>query len=227
MFEIFTTLIIQALAKVFGTSVDIIAKDVSWKRSMAATFMKLFDSLFELENDSRAVYQLLKRIADKESVPETVKFNESMNALFRSYEAFVKHLRDVESKLAIYNQDLQITISDMLRSKVGAWITIDMLLDAVPKIKEGEELVMIYPTNIPQGDLLEIAEASQGELEEQAKQIRKSVLEKFNRKAVDLRFPYEAGIAIRDAQDAFQKIQHAREQLAEFIRTNFPLKEMS
>jgi hypothetical protein len=133
MFEILSTLIVQALSKIVGTSVDIVAKDVSFKRSMAAACIELFDSLYKLENNSKAAYTIIREMADGKRIVTKVMIKDKMEDLFCSYEAFVKNLRTVESKFAIYNPDLLVSVRDgVMRSKFGMFKNIDLLLDVAP-----------------------------------------------------------------------------------------------
>jgi hypothetical protein len=230
MFEILSTLIVQALSKIFGTSVDIVAKDVSFKRSMAAACIELFDSLYKLENASKAAYTIFKEIADGKRVTTKVMIKDKMEDLFRSYEAFVKSLRIVESKFAIYNQDLLIKVRDgVMSGKFGMFKNIDLLLDAAPiQVVEENKLTssITYLAVVPEEDLFKPIHSMQGNSENELKQLRKSILSKFEKRTVNLELPKEAEIALRSAEENIRNIQQTREQLAEFIKENFPLKDI-
>jgi hypothetical protein len=239
MLEIFTSIIIQALSKIFEKSADMVAGDISWRRSIAAACIKLYDSLEKLESDSRAAYESFKAMAEGTRTPTKVMIKDRMDALFKSSESFIKNLREVESKLNIYDQDLLIKIRDIRSMKFGTLVAVDMLLDAAPShIKEGKKLTSLisYPTSIsdlsaqyvqtyPSGSLY-IKEISNEWIENEVKKIRKSIKAKLKKKTVDLALPAEAKIALRGAEDNIRTIEQTRKQLAEFIKQNFPLNEI-
>ncbi len=230
MFEVVTTIITQALSKILGTSVDIVAKDVSWKRSMAAACIDLYDSLTQLEDSSKTAYAIFKAIADRTRTPTKTKIKDVMEPLFDSFVSFDKSLRKVESKLGIYDRDLLFKIRDIRSLKFGILDTLDMLLDAAPvQLKDSNKLTSLieYPTVVPPRDnSLGALQSTPSSVEQEIKRIKTHVMARFKKTTVDLNVPAEAAIAIRTAEDNLRSIEQTRQQLAEFIKENFPLKEI-
>jgi hypothetical protein len=230
LFEILTAVITQALSKILGTSVDIVAKDVSWKRSMAAACIDLYDSLTELENSSRTAYTIFKAIAERTRTPTKTKIKDVMEPLFASFVAFDKSLRKVESKLGIYDRALLFKIRDVRSLKFGILDTLDMLLDAAPvQLKDSDKLTSLieYPTVVPRSDdSLGALQSTPSSVEQEVKRIKAHVMAQFKKTTVDLNLPAEAAIAIRTAEDNLRSIEQTRQQLAEFIKESFPLKEI-
>lgn len=230
MFEIFSTLILKALSKVFDTTIDSVAKDFSSKRSMAAASIELFDSLYKLENTSIAAYTVFKEIADGKRTTTKVMVTDKMEDLFRSFQTFVKNLRAVESRFEIYDHELLVSARDLtIMGKRSMFEHIDMLLDAVPsQVRRENKLTssITYLAEVPETNLFEAAHTIQGKSGREIAALKKSILSKFKKKAINLELPSEAKIALQSAEKNIKSIQETRERLAEFIRKNFPLKDI-
>jgi hypothetical protein len=230
LFEILSTVITQLLSKILGSSVDIAAKDLSWRRSMAAACIDLYDSLTELENSSRTAYTIFKAISEGTRTLTKTKIKDVMEALFKSFLAFHKSLTRVESKLGIYDRALLVKIYDVRSSKFGILRTLDLVLDLAPvQAKDGGQLTSIikYPTAIPQIiDSLGPTQSSPSDVEQEIKRIKQHVMPQFKEALADLNVPAEAAIALRTAEENLRSMDETRQKLADFIKENFPLKEI-
>ena len=74
MFAIISELIVQAIGKITGTSIDAVSKNISRGSSLAAKLINLFSCLAELERTSQELHGNLVLIASgKEPVTEIAK----------------------------------------------------------------------------------------------------------------------------------------------------------
>jgi hypothetical protein len=232
MFEILSTIITQALSKIFGTSVDAVVKELSWKRSAAVALIELYDSLFKLELASKSAYEKFVGYMNGTRVPLKTTIRDELKLLLTNFEVFIRNLRSVESKLLIYNHELHLALIDTSWAKTRTLATIDLITEVVPVAEEDTKgkltYLVTYPTALPAPNFFGTQKAPKlgHELEDEIKRLRSNLLSKFKKKTVDMSIPAERDIAIKLAEENIRQMERARQNLAEFIQRNFPLKDL-
>ncbi len=233
MFEILSTLIIQALSKIFGTSVDAISKEVSWKRSTAVALIELYDSLLKLELASQTAYETFDGYLKGTKVPLKTTIRDTLQRLFTVFEVFIKKLRTVESKLSIYDSELYLAlVHHALFTKTRTLATIDLITEVIPSAEKdnGGKLTYLitYPTELPAAHSFGTKKAPVlgPDLEDEVKKLKRSLLSKFKKKTIDMSITAEGEIALKFAEENIKQIERVRRSLADFIQQNFPLKDI-
>jgi hypothetical protein len=170
MLEVLSTIIGKSIEKIIGSSIDIVAKKISWKRSLASKLINLFSCLAEIEKVSQAFYDDLILLASgKEPLTEIAKvpmgrivIKKRAEELKRAVTKFSEQFREIEVYISIYDEDISFNFNGILISK-GKYIEaldflIDFFLISCPSLKESEDLstaYLVFPSILPNTNIVE------------------------------------------------------------------------
>ena len=232
MLEILTSVLTNSISKLFATSVDIVSKDVSWKRSTSTKCIDLFSSLLALEQHSKEIHREVKGIIEGTEVLSKVVLRKKFERFFKSYESFIRELRTVQSILSIYDDDLLVRLEGLRKNKQFNTQILDLMLEVSPRSTTEDgcaTTIIMYPTR-PLPTTLDtpriFPQATQSDLEQEAQKIKKQIMKKLAFKSADIAVPQEGHIVLENTDKDIQQIENLRVELSDFIKKNFPLDEI-
>ncbi|MGD2180276.1 hypothetical protein [Lusitaniella coriacea] len=232
MLEILTALITNSLSKLFDTSVEIVSKDISLKRSASSKFIDLFSSLFELEKTSKEIYHYLKESIEGGQVLTKVVIRKKLERFFSAYKKFIREIRSVQSTLLIYDNELLVNLEGVRERKKTNIEILDLMLEVspYPAIENNCATTrIIYPTRLPSSHLVDkthFPNLDKQDLAKEAQKIKRRIIKRMKFKTIDMTVPKESKFLLANLGRDVQQIEHLRKELSNFIKTNFPLDEI-
>lgn len=243
MFEILSQFVLDSLSKAIEYSLGLKTSSISRKRSLFSKLITLYDALEELENSSIAAYKELNSYASRKSVPTKTVANKYLSALANSYKNYVSALNEVESMLSIYDRPLMLILgqgstgkSSLLkelsdRRHQSDSRTINLTSEVYPKqVRCDEKLTfnVSYPTSYPSTNIEfdQYRRLSKDELDKEAKKLFRELKKSLKSKQIDLRSPSKLEEALAHGESNILLMSRSRQQLANFIKENFPLEKL-
>ena len=139
MFESLSNFIVETIDLLFRT------KTVP-ESSMYIAFLRLFDSLFKLENASKAAYKEFKGYADGTEIPTKTIFSARLYSLLRACQEFLENLKAMSSILALYNKELFTVLGGVFYEKTSYLEAVDIFLETCP-LQGKEDFLVNYPNS--------------------------------------------------------------------------------
>jgi hypothetical protein len=227
MFESLSNFIVETIHLLFKT------KTVP-ETSMYIAFLRLFDSLFKLENASKAAYKEFRGYADGTEIPIKTIFRSRLFSLLTACREFIEHLEAMSSILVLYNQKLFVALGGVSSGKKGYLKAIYIFLETCPT--EAQEIFLVnYPIDLSLDsfasyDFSQHFSKDLGFSWEYDNQDYHDLLKKLGsqikKMTVDLRILNQSQTAFKKAEQNIQAIEYVRQELADYIRDNFPLNKI-
>jgi len=160
MLEVLSAIIVKAIEKIIGSSIDTVAKKVSWKSSLAAKLINLFSCLCEIEKSSQEFYEdLLLLASGKEPITEIAKvpmgrivIRKRSGELKNAVTKFSEQFKEIEAYLSIYDNEVSFGLNDIMLSKTRYIKAIDFFLASCPSFREFDDLstgYLVFPSALP------------------------------------------------------------------------------
>lgn len=231
MFEVFSALIIQAMAKLLNEAANTMPDEVSQRRTIFMRFFGLFTSLLALELAAKEAHQLLQGIAEGKKKFVKVMVQKKLDEVPKAADAFVEAFSAANRTFGVAEENLYVTFYGRKSKQSRNAEILNFLTIASPTLwgADGQaSKVLSYPTRLPQPEWFETQypDLDLEAVQAQVKRTRLETLERLNKQAVDVTDGAALSEALAGVDDYLAKVERTRRGLAAFIKQNFPLSDM-
>jgi hypothetical protein len=218
MFELLGALVAKALEKILGEAIDIGKQSVLDRRKLFRKFFDLYESLIELEKQSKAAYTEFMGYANgTEALTRTVP-RKKLAALDEALSEFTSCAAKIASIVSLYDGALLVTLNDVAAQK---GMNLRYLGLIVPEAIEYE---LIVPTRWPTEQTK--LRMSTKEFHSKMHLRSKEVENEFGIVRIDLRQREDIARILGHSETVIERISKGKEELGAFIRANFPLDKV-
>jgi len=220
MFEILGSLVVKGLEKIIDAAVDLEKQSITERRKFFHQLVGLYDSLIDLEEESRKVLKeflgyATGTVALTRTIPSTY-----LHRLGDSVRAFRSYLAPISSVIDIYDGELRASMAAAIDLK-GRNIE-DFEIVVLPYMREA--YFMSVPTKQPARNILDRLFKLKwtGALEEYDSEVK----EAYGIQRIDLRDRERLLDFLKNCEQALKEIAEVRSKLAAFIRKNFTVDKI-
>ena len=226
------------LREVFKRQLQISEKRNFWKRSAIGKFMALHESLLDLELASFHLYDLFIELSDDDAVLVKIIVKARLTSLSKSFEKFINAYREIEKLLSIYDDSLRLHLVEVITMKEKFWANVELWDKALPVNKDAEgrlsstiSYFSFVPTKEMVHNLVQPVEVEEEFFEgKKAKaateKMKTELISKIAIEEVDLNDKGQIKQILEPAKKICEDLGIARNELAEFIKNNFPLDKI-